>query len=169
MSAGMPSHPSADPAGAWRSEIPEAGGHVNYMQTPFRATATPHNVIMTFKVESESPEYKVTDSSDTLPATVHMFFEQQNDDLRDPNGRWWSYESGYNLGAQDNHMITLVVPLTPDKWSNVYGQHDPNSFYAALENVAWIGLTCGGKNFWGHGVAVSSGRAKYSLVSFSVN
>jgi hypothetical protein len=61
------------------------------------------------------------------------------------------------------------VPLTPDQWSNVFGQRDSQSFYAALANVGWIGVTFGGQYFWGHGVALASGSAKYILVGFQVN
>jgi hypothetical protein len=170
-SAEMSSHPSADPKGAWSFEFPssEVGGHVNYVQTPFNATTTLHNVTAIFRIESDTPRYKVMDSSDILPATVHIFFEQQNDDLVDPNGRWWATASLYNLGSQDNTTITFVVPLTPDQWSNVHGKRDPNSFYAALGNVGWIGMTFGGQSFFGHGVALTSGSAKYILVDLNVN
>ncbi len=168
-SSEMPSHPSGDLKGAWSFPIPKFPGHVNYVQTPFNATTTLHNVSMTFRVESDSAQYKVTDSGDILPATVHLFFEQRNDDLRDPNGRWWATASKYDLGSQDNTTITFVVPLTPDQWSNVHGERDPASFYAALENIGWIGATCGGQSFFGHGVALSGGTAKYVLVDLNVN
>jgi hypothetical protein len=170
-SAGMPPHPSADIGGTWSFELPasKTGGHVNYVQTPFNAATTLHNVNITFRVESDTPQYTVIDPSDILPATVHLFFEQQNDDLRNPNGRWWANANGYNLGSQDNATITFVVPLTPDQWSNVDGKLDPNAFYAALKNVGWIGLTCGGQYFWGHGVALNSGSAKLILINFYVN
>jgi hypothetical protein len=170
-SAEMPSHPSTDPKGAWSFEFPssEAGGHVNYVQTPFNATTTLHNVSITFRVESAAPQYEVLDPGDILPATIHVFIEQRNDDLVDPNGRWWAYASLYNLGSQDNTTITLVVPLAPDQWSNVYGKSDPNAFYAALGNVGWIGVTCGGQYLWGHGVALTTGSAKYTLVDLKIN
>lgn len=169
-SAGMASHPSADPLGAWSFEFPSSEvGHVNYVQTPLNATMALHNVSMIFRIESVTPQYRVIDSSDVLPATVHLFFEQRNDDLVDPNGRWWAGASVYDLGSQDNATIALVVPLTPDQWSNVDGQRDAKSFYAALGNVGWIGVTCGGQYFWGHGVALTGGRAKYILVNLSVN
>jgi hypothetical protein len=167
----MPSHPSADPTGAWSFEFPngELSGHVNYVQTPFNATVILHNVTITFRIESDTPLYKVIDATDHLPATVHLFFEQQNDDLRDPNGRWWATWSKYDLGSQDNTTIRFVIPLTPDQWSNVYGQRDATSFYAALENIGWVGLTFGGQSFFGHGVALRSGSAKYALVHLNVN
>jgi len=167
-SAAMPSHPSADLNGGWSFSFP-SGGHVNYVQTPFNATTILHNVSTTFRVESNAPQYVVRDPGDILPATFHIFFEQQNDNLSDPNGRWWAQPSKYDLGSEDNTSHTFVVPFTPDQWTNVYGQQDPTSFYAALMNVGWIGLTFGGQRFFGHGVAVSGGSAKYVLVDLNVN
>jgi uncharacterized protein YndB with AHSA1/START domain len=168
-SSGMPAHPSADTEGAWSFEFPGDGGHVNYVQTPFNATMTPHRMSMTFKVESNAPQYEVLDPGDHLPATIRLFFEQQGDDLKDPNGRWWADAKFYNLGSQDGDTITFMFPLTSDQWTNVYGQQDQQAFTAALANVGWVGLTCGGQYFAGHGVALRSGNAKFVLVHFQVN
>lgn len=165
----MPIHPFADSTGAWSFTIPKPDGHVNYIQTPFNATEVLHNVTITFKIESDSPKYVVVDPTDHLPATVHLFFEQKGDDLRDPNGRWWATWSQYNSGSQDNSTITFVIPLTPDQWSNVIGQRDATAFYASLANVGWIGITCGGQFFFGHGTAMEGGSAKYVMVDLSVN
>lgn len=163
--------PAADASGVWSFDFPNSngGGHVNYLQTPFNATKTLYNVNVTFKVESTAPEYKVIDSTDIPPATIHLFIEQQGDDLKNQNGRWWAAAGGYNLGSHDNETIMFTVPLTPDHWTNVIGQHDPQAFAAALGNIGWIGLTCGGFYFWGHGVALGSGSAKFILVDFQVN
>lgn len=170
-STGVPLHPPTDPQGAWSFEFPsaESGGHVGYIQTPFNATTTLHNVGMTFRVESDAPQYKVLDSGDIPPATFHVFFEQQGDDLSNPDGRWWADAGGYNLGSQDGQTLTITVPLTPDQWTGVNGQHDPNAFATALANVGWIGFTCGGQYFWGHGVAMTSGTSKFILIDFRVN
>src|SRR6266568_2033686 len=77
-----PSHPSHDSMGAWSFEFPKTqlGGHVNYVETRFNATMVLHNVTITFKIESDLPEYRVIDPGDHLPATVHLFFEQRNDE-----------------------------------------------------------------------------------------
>jgi predicted small lipoprotein YifL len=167
-SADMPSHPSAMADGAWSFDFPTSG-HINYVQTPFNTTTTLHMVTLTFRIESGDPQYRVLDPKDILPATVHLFFEQRNDDLVNPNGRWWATFSKYDLGSKDNTTVTFLVPLTPDQWTNVDGEQDPNSFYAAFENIGWIGLTCGGQAFFGHGVALNSGTAKYVLVNLSVS
>src|SRR5205807_10391363 len=76
--------------------------------------------------------------STLFPYTTLFRSEQKNDDLRNLNGRWWATWSQYNLGAPDNTTIRFVIPLTPDQWSNVHGQRNPASFYAALANVGWI-------------------------------
>jgi hypothetical protein len=167
----VPLNPSPDGEGAWSFQIPsaEAGGHVNYVQTPFNITTTLQSVTLTFKVESTAPQYEVLDITDILPATVHLFIEQQGDDLSNPDGRWWAQAGGYNLGSQDNETITLSVPLTADQWTNVNGQYSSQAFPAALNNVGWIGLTFGGQYFWGHGVALGGGSAKFILINLQVD
>jgi hypothetical protein len=122
-----------------------------------------------FRVESLAPQYQVMDPTDISPATVHVFFEQKGDDLINPDGRWWAGPSVYNLGSQDNATLTIFVPFTPDYWSNVYGKKGAEPFYTALGNIGWIGVTCGGQDFWGHGVELVGGRAKYVLLDFQVD
>lgn len=166
----MPPHPSALDGGGWYLDLPSvAAGHVNYAQTPFRSTEPPHGVTVTFRLESSAPQYVVLDSSDVLPATVHIFFEQQGDDLVNSDGRWWAPSSCYNLGSKDNETITISVPLASEYWSNVYGQSNEVAFSGALKNIGWIGLTFGGQYFWGHGVALASGSAKLVLTGFQVH
>jgi hypothetical protein len=170
-SSGMPSHPSLDSEGAWSLSIPSVsgGGHVNYVQTPFMSTSLPHTLNITFRVESEGPAYDVIDPSDVLPATVHVFFERNGDNLVEPDGRWWAHPSMYNLGSQDGQTITYTIPFTYDQWSNVNGEQDEARFAAAWQNVGWVGVTFGGQYFWGHGVAMLSGQAKYVLINLNVN
>lgn len=165
----MPMHPIHAQDGAWALPFPSDDGHVNYVQTPFNATEVLHNVTIVFRMESDAPQYRVLDPTDHPPATVHLFFEQKNDDLRDPNGRWWATWSHYDLGSQDNTTIRFVIPLTPDQWTNVHGERDAQAFYASLANVGWIGITFGGQFFFGHGVALTGGNARYVLVELGVD
>ncbi len=170
-SAGMPAHPSADPEGAWSFDFPssEAGGYLGYVETPFNATIPLHNVTITFRVENNAAQYVVLDPTDHPPATFRLLIEQQNDNLSDLNGRWWAQASMYDLGSQDNQTLTISVPLTSDQWTNVGGEHDAQAFAQALQNVGWVGLTFGGQYFAGHGVAVSSGSAKFILIDYSID
>lgn len=170
-SAGMPAHPSPDPQGAWSFDFPksENGGYLGYVETPFNATVALHNVTITFDVEDNAAQYVVHDPTDHLPATFRLMIEQQNDNLSDPNGRWWAQASMYDLGSQDNQILTISVPLTSDQWSNVYGKYDDQAFAQALQNVGWVGLTFGGQYFAGHGAAISSGSAKFILIDYSIN
>ncbi len=169
-SSGVPSHPSSDPDGAWSFEFPsyQAGGHVNYVETPFNATVPLHAVTMVFKVESDAPQYVVTDTTDHPPATCRLMIEQKNDDMADPNGRWWADASIYKFGSQDGEILTRSVPLTPDQWTNVNGQENAAAFASALANIGWVGVTFGGQYFAGHGVAISGGTAKFVLIGYSI-
>lgn len=170
-SAGMPLHPAADPSGAWSFEFPNhaSGGHVNYVETPFTSTLPLHNLSVTFMVEDDAAQWVVIDTTDHLPATCRLMIERQNDDLSDPDGRWWAQASIYDLGSQDNQILTISIPLTSDQWTNVVGEHDAQAFAQTLQQIGWVGVTFGGQFFAGHGVAISAGSAKYVLIDYSVD
>lgn len=169
-SAGVFPHPIADPLGEWSIDIPssQSNGHLNYVETPFNATVPVHSISVVFEVESTSPQYVVVDPTDHLPATCRLMIEQKNDDMSDPNGRWWANASVYNLGSQDGQVLTFNVPLTSSVWTNVNGQQNDAAFGAVLSNIGWVGVTFGGQYFAGHGVAMSGGSAKYILLDYSV-
>lgn len=172
-SNGTPPHPSVDPQGAWSIQLPDVGtisgnpAHLGYVETPFVATTSPHSVTVVFQVFANAAQYQLL--GDTLPPTCHLFFEQKNDDLVNPNGRWWAPSSIYNLPSQNGDVIVTTIPLTPDQWTNVNGQHDAAAFSAALANVGWFGFTFGGQSYAGHGVAVGSGASKFVLINYVVN
>ena len=69
--------------------------------------------------------------------------------------------------AQGEHSI--IVPLTPDQWSSVFGKNGyaaKEEFYEALEDLGNIGMTFGGSCFFGHGVNVSGGPTMFILKEF---
>lgn len=169
-------HPIADPTeGAWSIEFPTWNdslgeeGHLNYVETPFSPGAQlPQLVSITYELESKSPKFRLF--GDTLPPTFRLMFEQSNDNMSSADGRWWSRVVD-NIGSADNQVYVFKEPLTPDKWSNVYGMmgsKDPARFKAALENVGYFGLTFGGQDFAGHGVALTSGSEKFILINYDV-
>jgi hypothetical protein len=61
--------------------------------------------------------------------------------------------------------LTLELVQKP----GLVSQQDANSFYAALGNIGWIGVTFSGQRFFGHGVALNGGSAKYILVDLHIN
>ena len=66
---------------------------------------------------------------------------------------------------------TLRIPLTPDNWSDVYGQNgaaNPAAFQAALDDLNVVGFTFGGQDFAGHGAYVRSGVAHFTLKAYAV-
>lgn len=184
----MSDHPTADPAGAWSFIFPALATHLNpppgtgivgYIMTPFKANIPLHTVTITFKVESTNPVYKVIDPTDHPPATFHLFFATQGYNYTSENDRWWGHinnfnndgynSGGYDLGSQDNQVLVMSIPLTPDHWTNVYGKTSSQSFYSSLSKVGWFGLTFGGQYYWGHGVSLESGSAKFILINYVVN
>jgi len=174
-SAGMPNHPSSESNAAWSFEFPmsQTGGHVNYVQTPFRATSIPNSVTIKFRIQRITPEqFVIADPTDTPPPTVRLFFERQDDDFSNPNGRWWSYASAYDLSRASVFDTWITVPFTPNQWDNANGkggQLNPRAFDAALKNIGWVGITFGGQRLAGHGVAINSDSAKYILVDYTVD
>jgi hypothetical protein len=173
-SDGTPPHPTTDPQGAWAIQLPDPGsnpavlGHLGYVETSFTATTTPHAVTVTFQVDADAAQYEVA-SGDVLPPTCHLFFEQKNDDLVNPNGRWWAPSTMYDIPSQNGQVVVMTIPLTPDQWTNVYGQQDATAFAVALANVGWFGITFGGQDFAGHGVTVTAGSSKFVLINYVVN
>lgn len=191
-SPGMQPNPSTDPGGAWSFPFPQfppstnnsqafpsGTGIVGYLLTPFKATEPLHQLTMTFEVENNNAQYHVMDPKDHPPATLHLIFAVRGFNLTDENDRWWANvpgfnndgynNGGYDLGSQDNQVLVMSVPLTSDYWTNVYGKQNANAFDAALKNVGWFGLTFGGQYFWGHGVTLTGGTAKFILINYVVD
>lgn len=175
--ADMPDHPSPSSAGAWSMTLPGEPGSINYVQTPYTPASLPNStaslpteVSITFRIDSSSGAVYngEVDPAAVDPATFHLFLERQGDDFTQDYYRWWADTGGYVLGSKDNSVVTIEVPLTPDKWSSVYGHHDSAEFAATLKNLAWVGITFGGDNFWGHGVNMLGGTATFTLIDFRV-
>lgn len=85
--------------------------------------------------------------------------------------RWWSNPVTYTLAAGS---AVLDVPLSPESWSSVFGKfgtYDAASlegFLSALSHVSSLGVTFGGGCFFGHGVYVTDGIARFILTSYQV-
>jgi hypothetical protein len=109
------------------------------------------------------------------PASARLFFAQKNYTVSGETAaqyqRWWSNPVAYVLAPG---TVTLTASLNPAEWSSVYGVKGDASraaragFSRAMNEVGNIGLTFGGGCFFGHGVAVSGGTARFILTSYRI-
>ena len=187
-SPSMPPDPTAGGPGAWYLDFPTAHNYpacisqgscesLNYVTTSYGGPAT-HSVSMTFEIlTTGTPNFNYVMESDNncaTPATVRLFLERKNDDFSEEFYRWWANPASYELQATPGE-VTLTVPLTPDQWSSVYGKggnYNADSlagFQDALQNLGDIGMTFGGGCFFGHGVNVSGGTARFALISYTIS
>jgi len=99
------------------------------------------------------------------PAQVRPYFEASG------GARWWANPTSYVLA---DGSATISVPLIPGMWSNINGQMGDSSqalidqFYADLPHATVMGLSFGGGCFFGHGVGVSNGSARFRLLGYSI-
>ena len=88
----------------------------------------------------------------------------KNDDLITSDGRYWS-NTGIPL---TNGSFTLNIAVAEGNWTNVDGGFNKDGFDNLLKNMGNVGFTFGGGCFFGHGVSVSGGEAKFYLNSFNI-
>ena len=179
-STGVPAHPRA--AGSrWYFDFPSCGGttacSVNYLVTPVNLYVFGGHVTASLHITTTgSPifNYKLApDNTCDNPAHVRLFLQQKNDPLTAHAEfyRWWSNPTAYELAAGSS---TLNAPLIPDQWVSVLGkignssQSAADGFNTALQNLGNVGFTFGGGCFYGHGVNVSNGTARFTLIEYSI-
>ena len=100
------------------------------------------------------------------PATVRAFLQRADDDLYAANGRFWSNPIATILAPGN---FTMAIKLHRDQWTNVEGQHDRAGFEALLGKIGNVGITFGGGCFFGHGVNVEGGSARFFMSSFAIH
>jgi hypothetical protein len=91
--------------------------------------------------------------------------QTKNDDLVKSDGRYWSNPVGITM---INGTFTLNIPLNEGNWTNVDGGFNEDGFKKLLQNMGNVGFTFGGGCFFGHGVSVSGGEAKFYVTSFTI-
>jgi len=185
----MPSRPTVGDSGTWYFDFPTDPNYpacvsnsgavcdsVNYVTNSSVGLGT-HSVSMTFQILTTGvPTFNyVMQADNTCPtsATVRLFLERKDDDFSQEFYRWWSNPMVYDLQPTPGD-VTMTVPLTPDQWSSVYGKvgnlnaTTQAGFQDALANLGNIGMTFGGGCFFGHGVNISGGTARFVLVSYAI-
>ncbi len=180
-SSGVTLQPLVGMAG-WSFVFPSAPGHVNYLTTGYATPIAPTQAV-TFTAQivtlSGSPVFDYglgPDNPCVQPATVRVYLEQ----VYTPKGpghditfapatyRWWANPIAVVLSPG---VYTVTVPFTPDQWSDTDGQSgidQPLGFADALAHPAAIGVTFGGGCFFGHGVSVSGGSARFVLTNMQM-
>ena len=153
---------------------------VDYIMVPFTASLlTKSYITITLAVvlTSGAPifNFKMEASNNgTSPASVRALVFKQGDVGIDENGRWWSNPVHAVLSATTG-QVTLTIPIQPDQWSNVAGKRGNYDaarlagWQAALSNPRFVGLTFGGGSFFGHGVNVSNGTARFVMTDYSLH
>jgi hypothetical protein len=162
-----------DAAGHLVFDFP-ASGSINYLYNVHPPQTISGTVSVSLQVTVDGPVVfnYMTEAINTCatPASVRPFIWSHRNSF-DEFDRWWSGSTAYTLAAG---TTTLSVPLSPDRWSSVFGKIGnadaaaQAGFTSALRNVSSLGLTFGGGCFFGHGVFVQGGRAQFVLVSYQI-
>ena len=184
-SPGMPAHPIAVDGG-WYFDFPapRCGGpdvcSVHYVTTPVRmsVTTTGHAEAMFRITMSDTPVFNYQlnpDNTCDYPAHARFYLQRKGDDLTGQGEyefyRWFSNEVAYRLAAGSAH---LAVALTPGQWTSVFGRKGDYDFAAtagfvqALRHLGNVGFVFGGGCYYGHGVNVSGGTARFTLSEYSI-
>jgi hypothetical protein len=191
FSPGMPAHPLAAEHGwtfAFPRETKACPGaqcpSVHYVVTRSPALHAGQAIMMSGRIAASSDaafnhriEGADNNTAGGAPSTCRLFLQQADDDLSGrgvyEHYRWWAHadDSGIVLG---DGPFAAAAELKPEDWVNVEGRAGNESaatqtgFANALAHVAFIGFTCGGGYFYGHGVNMESGTATFTLEAFRV-
>ena len=175
-SAGMPTQPNPNAGGGWYFDFPAPPGSVHYVTTAVDMAAS-QNMRAVIQVRTTGApifHYRLKpDNTCDVPAHARLYLQQSGDDMTVAKEfyRWWSNPTAYTLEAGS---ATLDVPFAPDRWTSVFGKRRTDSaqseagFKQAIANLANVGFTFGGGCFFGHGVNVSGGAARFVATEFSV-
>lgn len=176
FSEGVPSRPKPlddGSEGAWFFKFPGKKGHVNYVVVPYRQSLESKVIRMTVRIDmlEGDPRFKYLDHSSSCPAPANVRPYVRSGDMSDEFGRWWS--NPINIELQEG-FYSIEVPVRPDMWSSVYGkfgdlnQNTLREWRQAMRNPRQVGFTFGGGCFFGHGVRVVKGKARFVLIDYSV-
>ncbi len=157
-------------------DIPRSPGSLNYLTTPHTTPIQQQqSVIFTAQIVAErrAPTFQPVTPCGASSATVRAYIEQffrKNADATygPPTYRWWSNPI---RGVLAPGLATFVVPIIPDHWSDADGHVGTDAlagFADALAHPAAIGMTFGSDCFFGHGVQVLGGRARFILTSYTI-
>jgi hypothetical protein len=177
-SRSMPAHPQAI-NGGWYFDFPSCSGSnacsVHYVTMPVNLSASA-TVRAVFRIATTGAPvfyYKLqADNMCDYPAHVRYILQRRGDGLsvKSEFYRWFS-SSGFQLEAGS---ADLTVSLRPEQWVSVFGKRgDYNEstrteFHQALQDLGSVGFVFGGGCFYGHGVNVIGGSARFLATEYFV-
>jgi hypothetical protein len=177
FSQGMLPHPTSQGSG-WSFDFPrgteckakENCPGVRYVTTSYRKPIIKSSTLtVTFEIVTQGKvrfNYKLEPSNTcSSPATVRAFLQCADDHLYAANGRFWSNPIATIL---EPGTFTMAIKLNSDQWTNVEGQNDRAGFEALLSKIGNVGITFGGGCFFGHGVNVGAGSARFVMTGFVI-
>ncbi len=166
--------PLANDGTALAFDFPVDAGSMNYLYNtrPPASIGGAVSVSLQVTTTGEAVFNYMTEPFNTCqtPATVRPFIWANRNGSGDSD-RWWPSTASYTLAEGS---AVLSIPLTPDKWSNVAGKSGSAdrtmsaAFTGATGNVSSLGLTFGGGCFFGHGVNVRGGTARFILRDYRI-
>lgn len=175
---GMPLNPTKNDSLSWYLDFPQIGrgvlGYVTQNVYPGRliiGSALQAKITIETTSNAVFDHYTNPNNTSDFPAHVRFFIQRGASLSYDPMDRWWSNPVALKL--QDGKW-ELKVKLSPDQWTNVNGQRGDSSistisgFNRALQEVNQVGFTFGGGFFFGHGVRVKDGEARFILEEMTI-
>ncbi len=161
FSKNVPPQMFASADGTFYFDFPQSDG-VHYVLKPIDKLALGQTITMSFAIAGAG-HLIPTDGDPT--ARVRVMIQQKDDNLAQPDKRWWSQP--IELKAPGD--FTLIAPLDFDKWITIGGglpTAGAPGFANCIANVANVGFSFGGWSA-GHGV-YAKGPSRFILKSFTI-
>jgi hypothetical protein len=177
-SQNMPTHPDAL-ADGWSFYFPQGTDFcrrkyscpgVHYVMTPYTKSIEQGSTItVSGRIEvSGTPSFNYhLEPSNICNSTpnARVLLQRRDDNMYDSDNRYWSDPVAIPL-VPGNFSVSIKVER--DQWRNVDGTFNEGGFNETLQDMGNIGLTFGGGCFFGHGVNVSGGSARFVVTEFAI-
>jgi len=149
----------------------------NYLLTPAGGPIKGKSITIRYTIDvTGAPvfDYRTHDDNQVepgFPGIARLMIQRKGDDWSAAGEmqfyRFWSVEGCKELAPG---TFEITATLDPYLWTSVYGVRGsdaPAEFAAALAEAESIVLTFGGGYFYGHGVYVHDGAARFTIESIS--
>ena len=178
-SPGMPPHPTPQPGGGWYFDFPTDPNSVHYVLAAVHMSASSYVAARILVTTSGTPVFVYNlepHNTCVHPAQVRFLLQEKGDDLSGRNGkqyfRWFSNSVAYQLASGASNLRASLTDLS--QWTSVLGEKANASaaatagFQQAIANLGSVGFSFGGGCFYGHGVRVSGGGARFAVTNYAV-